>query len=96
MNQLGNPPKRKGAAMDEFVIVRFPRDRQVMVDGAHTAETNQTFILETGTYLFTLGDPPDYRPASQAHTVRDTTVDRPFEVVFTPAPATAPSGGGLA
>ena len=35
--------------MDEFVIVRFPRDRQVMVDGAHTAETNQTFILETGT-----------------------------------------------
>ena len=69
--------------MDEFVIVVYPRKRDVVVDGAVTAKTRETFILETGHHTFSLAGPVDYGPSSQSHLVQHTTANDPFVVVFT-------------
>ena len=70
--------------MDEIVLVKFPQDRDVIVNGNHTAKTNEKFILQTGTHRFSLGGPPDFQPESQVHAVEGTTVDDPLVVTFTP------------
>jgi hypothetical protein len=69
--------------MDEFVIVVYPRKRDVVVGGAVTATTRKTFILETGHHTFSLAGPDDYGPSSQSHLVQHTTANDPFVVVFT-------------
>ncbi len=76
--------------MDEFVIVTFPDRRNVIVDGNITAVTNEKFILNTGTHIFSLAGDDDYEPSSQTHLVEHTTADNPFDVEFTPKPAAAP------
>lgn len=70
--------------MDEFVIVIYPEDRDVMVDGEHTAQTNQKFILETGNHMFSLGGADDHEPDSQTLLVEGTTARKPLKVEFTP------------
>ena len=68
--------------MDEFVIVKFPETRDVIVDGNIMATTNDIFILETGTYTFTLSGAANFAPAPQTHAIEHTTVDEPFVVTF--------------
>ena len=80
--------------MDEFVIVKFPHARDVVVDGNITAVTNEKFILNTGTHIFSLAGDDDYEPSSQTHLVEHTTADDPFVVEFAPKPAAAPPGAG--
>jgi len=69
--------------MDEFVIVIYPRPRDVVVDGRVTARTREVFILETGHHKFSLDGPDNYGPSSQTHLVENTTATDPFVVVFT-------------
>ena len=69
--------------MDEFVIVMYPRRRDVIVDGRTTAKTRETFILETGNHTFSLAGPNDYGPSSQSHLIEHTAANDPFVVVFT-------------
>jgi hypothetical protein len=69
--------------MDEFVIVIYPRKRDVIVDGEVTAKTRETFIVETGNHKFSLAGLDNYRPSSQTHLVENTTATDPFVVVFT-------------
>lgn len=69
--------------MDEFVIVVYPRKRDVVVDGLVTGRTRETFILETGHHTFSLAGPDDFGPSSQSHLVQHTAANDPFVVVFT-------------
>ena len=69
--------------MDEFVIVIYPRPRDVVVDGRVTARTREVFILDTGHHKFSLSGPDNCGPSSQTHLVENTTATDPFVVVFT-------------
>ena len=73
----------------EFVIVRFPRVRQVMMDGAPQGDTNRRLRVQAGTHSFDLDVPPDYNPSSQTITVIGTSPQTPMDVVFTETAAPA-------
>lgn len=73
----------------EFVVVEFPEERDVLLDGQVAGKTNQTLMVEEGNHLFELGDPKDYSPTSQEMTVENTTSINPLRVTFTPNEGTA-------
>ncbi len=73
----------------EFVIVRFPTERDVNVDGAAQGKTDQLLRLQAGTHSFDLDVPLDYKPASQTKRVIGTSMASPMEIVFTRAPRAA-------
>jgi hypothetical protein len=73
----------------EFVIVRFPTERDVNVDGAAQGKTDQTLRLQAGTHSFDLDVPQDYKPASQTKRVIGTSKASPMEILFTRAPRAA-------
>jgi hypothetical protein len=68
----------------EYVIVEFPDGRDVFVDGDDSvATTNQMFELEEGTHYFNLGQPLNYRPATNVCIVTGTIPADPMKIVFT-------------
>ena len=68
----------------EYVLVQFPEDRGVILDGNPNGRTNETLPVEQGTHLFSLeGD--GYTPEEQETFVSETTADHPLKIVFTPA-----------
>ena len=71
--------------MDEFVVVKYPEDRQVLINGHPSGRTNQTLNVEEGTHVFALGGAADFQPDSQEHFVSDTVPSQPFVVTFLPA-----------
>jgi len=66
----------------EHVIVTFPTDRIVYVDGEENGSTNEVLRVEAGTHVFELGNLANYRPASRTVTVQDTTVLEPLKIAF--------------
>jgi len=66
----------------EYVIVKFPTDRYVYIDGAQNGYTNEVLRIDAGTHVFELGTLANYRPASRTVTVQDTTVLEPLEIRF--------------
>ncbi len=67
----------------EHVIVVYPHDRPVYVDGHERGRTNKTIMLGTpGRYTFHLGDPRDYKPKWRRPLVKDTSPICPQEVIF--------------
>jgi hypothetical protein len=66
----------------EHVIVTFPTDRLVYVDGEENGSTNEVLRVEAGTHVFELGNLANYRPASRTVTVQDTTVLEPLKIAF--------------
>jgi hypothetical protein len=69
----------------EYVIVEFSDSRDVFVDDADdpVASTNQMFELEEGTHYFNLGQPINYRPATDWAKVTGTIPANPLRIVFT-------------
>lgn len=67
---------------DELIIVVFPEDRDVFIDGEKNGRTNQTLRVEEGRHTINLGDPRDYDPKWRRPLVTGTTVIRPLEVIF--------------
>jgi hypothetical protein len=68
--------------MPEYVRITFPDQRDVFVDGDKMGRTNRKFRIGRGTYVFDLGDPQDYSPASRQKTIKNTTEDEPLELPF--------------
>jgi hypothetical protein len=68
------------------LVVRFPDDRGVFVDGAPFGRTNQIREITNGTYDVDLGEPQDYAPPTREARVVTIGVR---EVVFTPVVAFA-------
>lgn len=78
--------------MNEFVKVIFPSRRSVLVDGAPSGLTNETFVVQRGFHEFALEPPPDFSPASQEHSVLGTTRPNPFLMAFQEALADEMAG----
>ena len=66
----------------EHVIVTFPTDRLVYIDGEESGNTNEPLRVDAGTHVFELGTLKNYRPASRKAMVKDTTALEPLEVAF--------------
>lgn len=67
----------------EYVIVSFPTNRFVYIDGEKGGNTNDVLHVEAGTHKFDLGSRKNYEPESQEVEVEGTTVLVPLKVVFT-------------
>lgn len=69
----------------EYLLVKFPDERDVLADGDPVGTTNHTIIIQGNEYLITLsGD--GYAPLNQPVVVAGTSIDQPQVVTFT-APA---------
>jgi hypothetical protein len=70
--------------MIQYLLVAYPRVRDVFANGTMTAETNKTFRVRRGAVTVDLGSPSDYTPSKQTVTVSGTTEDAPCIVTFLP------------
>lgn len=68
----------------EWVIVRYPRVRDVFIDGRRSGPTNRMLIVRAGTQTFDLGSPVDYTPQQQRIVVTNTTAAAPRLIDFEP------------
>jgi hypothetical protein len=66
----------------EYVIVAFPTDRYVYIDGEKNGSTNEVLRVDAGTHVFDLGPLVNYRPGSRTVTLEDTTSLEPREITF--------------
>ena len=66
----------------EYVIVAFPTDRIVYIDGDKNGSTNEVLRVDAGTHVFDLGPFANYRPGSRTVTLEDTTSLEPREIAF--------------
>jgi len=66
----------------EHVIVSFPTNRLVYIDGEENGSTNEVLRVDAGTHVFELGNLENYRPASRKVEVKDTTALEPLEIKF--------------
>ena len=66
----------------EYVIVTFPTDRLVYIDGEENGSTNEVLRVDAGTHVFELGNLQNFRPASRKVSVQDTTAIEPLEIKF--------------
>jgi hypothetical protein len=68
----------------EWVMVRYPRVRDVFVGGRRWGETNRLLIVREGTQEFHLGDPVDYAPPKRRVKVTRTSAAAPMRIDFEP------------
>ncbi len=73
----------------EYVVVQYPEERDVHMDGQIAGRTNKTLMVEQGHHVFDLGKPDDYEPASQEVAVQNTTALSPHIVPFSHKGTTA-------
>jgi hypothetical protein len=66
----------------EFLAVRFPRSRKVLIDDEFNGRTNELIQLEAGTHTISLGPPANFTPESRRIVLKDTTELAPREVAF--------------
>jgi hypothetical protein len=66
----------------EYLVVRFPRSRRVIIDGEFNGRTDELVELEAGTYTVSLGPPANFTPESRRVVLKDTSVLAPKEVAF--------------
>lgn len=71
--------------MIQWMIVQYPRVRDVFIDGMRAGETNKILLVSEGTQTVHLGQPVDYAPKKRRVLVTDTSEDHPKEVSFSPA-----------
>ncbi|MGH8472316.1 MAG: hypothetical protein ACREVJ_07680 [Gammaproteobacteria bacterium] len=68
----------------EWVIVKYPRVRDVFIDGRRSGPANRMLIVREGKQTFHLGTPIDYRPPRRSVTVTGTSAADPAMVEFEP------------
>jgi hypothetical protein len=79
----------------EFLIVRFPRSREVRVDGVPQGKTNFILQFEAGKHTVTLGPPWNFSPLEQTVLLQNTSPLDPYKVEFhLLPPAAIPHGAG--
>lgn len=67
----------------EYVIVSYPTNRSVYIDGEKGGITNDVLRVEAGTHDFDLGNLKNYTPATLEVAVTGTTVLKPMSIAFT-------------
>jgi len=72
-----------GAIMaKEYLVVLFPRNRRVMINGEFMGTTNKKLELESGLYEVTLGPPNNFTPEKHDLDLRNTSSLMPMIVEF--------------
>lgn len=66
----------------EWVIVIYPRVRDVFVDNIRSGQTNAKLAMAEGTYTVHLGTPIDYNPREHTVAVTGTSEAIPMEIKF--------------
>lgn len=66
----------------EYVIVTYPTNRFVYIDGEKGGISNDVLRVSEGTHEFDLGNLKNYEPESQEVEVQGTTVLKPLEIEF--------------
>jgi hypothetical protein len=66
----------------EFLLVTFPHERDVLIDGVAAGLTNHLITLGGGVFLVSLAPPADFLPSEVEVAVHDTSPLEPVEVVF--------------
>lgn len=70
----------------EYLVVRFPRPRRVLVDDEFNGRTDDLIELESGRHVVSLGPPYNYTPEEQTVILKNTTELEPREVSFELSP----------
>ena len=73
----------------EFLIVRFPESRTVLVDRVPQGRTNIVLQLPAGIHDVTLGPPHDFSPLEQKVLLQNTAALDPCRIQFQRLPASA-------
>ena len=68
----------------EFVIVKYPESRDVIIDEQVAGKTGETLQIESGYHRFSLGVPLNYSPPERVVGVSDTNPSMPMKIPFTP------------
>ena len=68
----------------EYVIARYPVERDVFIDWQVAGKTNRLLMVEKGHHRFDLGRPGDYTTDSYDLTVENTTELTPLILEFSP------------
>ena len=66
----------------EYVIVKYPIKRTVLVDGEKSGFTNEILRMDEGTHTFELDGVKDYKPLSQTLEIKGTNSVNPKGVTF--------------
>lgn len=66
----------------EYVIVKYPKSRTVLVDDEKAGLTNVILRMDEGTHKFALDGAKDYTPLSQTLEIKGTNPVSPKEVTF--------------
>jgi hypothetical protein len=69
----------------EWVVIKYPRVRDVFINGRRSGATNRILAVAEGTHRFDLGVPSDYCPDRRIITVTETSDGAPMNIEFTPA-----------
>lgn len=64
----------------EYVLVSYPTERDVHIDGQAAGKTNANLMVEKGHHDFDLGAPDNYTPASVRKAVENTTALTPLRI----------------
>ncbi len=66
----------------EYLVVLFPRKREVLINGEFMGFTNRRLELEGGHYRVALGPPPNFVPEEQEVELINTTIISPKIIQF--------------
>jgi hypothetical protein len=66
----------------EYLIVRYPTDRRVVIDDEFNGRTNVLLQLPAGAHTVSLGPPYTFTPDSQEIVLKGTSPLAPLEVKF--------------
>jgi hypothetical protein len=64
----------------EYVVVVYPRVRDVFIGGLRYGQTNKRLVVGAGGKKFSLGIPYDYQPRSVTVAVHGTTPTNPVRI----------------
>lgn len=66
-----------------WILVHYPRRRNVYVDGVRLGYTNRKLLIgEDGTYIVDLGEPHNYTPTERRIRISGATRRNPREITF--------------
>jgi hypothetical protein len=71
----------------EYLLVKHPDDREVLIDSVLQGRTNKTIEVEKGTHFISLKSPPqNFRPRQKKIKLAGTSPLAPREVKFVKKP----------
>jgi hypothetical protein len=68
----------------DYIIVRYPESREVYVGNSVVGYTDEMISIESGKYIFHLGEPNNYKPPFVSVVVESTNALQPLVIEFSP------------